>query len=151
MSTGKDTVSIGKSILDSTANWAMWNKDLASRAVGYSLWDYIQGKAQLIPKPTRPAMEDYVTKKAGPNPRRQVPARSVEAMETTPAEESPETLQEERAESVMPIPRIAITKSIVFTDLTAEKQKAYNAAWTIYQDDLKFYREEQEHLTKLRE
>jgi tetratricopeptide (TPR) repeat protein len=151
MSTGKDTVSVGKAILDSTVNWAMWNKDLASRAVGYSLWDYIQGKAQLIPKPTRPAMEDFVAKKAGPTPRRQGSARLAEATETTPAEESPETLQEERAESVMPTPRIAITKSIMFTDLTAEKQKAYNAAWSIYQDDLKFYREEQEHLTKLRE
>jgi len=96
-------------------------------------------------------MEDFVTKRTAANSintRRQQPR---ETTETTPAQESQETVQEERAESVVPISTIAIARSVSFTDLSAEKQKAYNAAWGIYQDDLRFYREQQEHLTKLRE
>ena len=96
------------------------DKDLVSRAICYSLWDYSrQGAAYtesylslLLP---RPAMQDFATKKTGAN---LINARS------------PAPVQEKCAESVPPIHSITIANSIPFTDLFAELLRAYHAAWT---------------------
>ena len=49
----------------------MWNKDLAFRAVGYSLWGYIQSEEHLIRSYLclhASAIKDFATKKTGADP-----------------------------------------------------------------------------------
>jgi hypothetical protein len=105
MSTGKDTVSTGKVMLNFTTNWEMWNKDLASRAVGYSLWDYIQGKEHLI--------WSYLCLHASAMPRR----RLVQIQSTLSVQHQPKGHRNPK-----------------LTTLPGEPH-----------DDLRFYREQQEH------
>ena len=42
-----------------------------------------------------------------------------------------------------------MSKSIMFGDLTADGQKNYKTAWTIYQDDTRLYKEQKDALIKL--
>jgi hypothetical protein len=42
-------------------------------------------------------------------------------------------------------------REIAFSDLTADGQKSFNMAWTFYQDDLKAYEKQQDHIRKFKE
>ena len=113
----------------------------SSKAVGYDMWNYIQGIEELASNHERPTYANYAIKRTAATAR---PTRTQSVIETqdTIEERSAETVSEERpTPQASEASREVSTKSLRFGDLTAEGQKTYQAAWSFYQDDMKIYRE----------
>ena len=55
MSFTKDSATTTNRIsLANSTNWEMWHQDFKSKAVGYDMWNYVQGIKELAPNPERP-------------------------------------------------------------------------------------------------
>jgi len=52
-----------KVILNSPQDWEQWHTDFKSMAIMCKVWDYIQGKKNLLLEPIRPPFEDFAVKK----------------------------------------------------------------------------------------
>jgi hypothetical protein len=149
MSFTKDSATTTNRVsLANSTNWEMWHQDFKSKAVGYDMWNYVQGIKELEPNPERPTYANYAIKRTA------AIARTTRTQSVT---ETQDTIEEQSAETVFaerPTPQpsnVVSTKNPTFGDLTAEGQKAYQAAWSFYQDDMKIYREQQDFLRKLKD
>lgn len=125
MDSKKESTSNVKVILINSATWEDWNERFQTQAIMYDLLKYVQGKEDLISKPKRPNMAIFPMKKDVAQPQTQ-----------STATETPETVEDDM---------------ISFVDLTHEGQKAFNMAWSYYQDDLKLFEKQQEYIRKLKE
>ena len=137
-----------KVILKSPQDWEQWHTDFKSMAIMCKVWDIIQGKKNPLLEPIRPPLEDFATKKtavtvvtrshsAGPSRQRTSTIPIQEETQQDPSEIL--TLGPGTAGSVSgDIP--PSTRPLTFRDLTAEAQRAYQGAWTIYQHDAKTYK-----------
>jgi hypothetical protein len=143
MSFTKDSASTTNRVsLANSTNWEMWHQDFKSKAVGYDLWNYIQGIKALLSNPERPAMEDFAIKRT-----------AATALATRPQSviATQDTVEEISAEAASTDRHLPGTRSPTFGDLTTDGQKAYQVAWGFYQDDMKLYREQQDFLRKLKD
>ena len=152
MSFNKDLATTTNRVsLANSTNWEMWHQDFKSKAVGYAMWNYVQGIEELAPNPERPTYANYAIKRTAATGR---PTRTQSVAETqdTIEEISAEIVSEERpTPQASQTSRAVSTKSLTFGDLTAEGQKTYQAAWSFYQDNMKIYREQQDFLRKLKD
>src|SRR5882762_6495311 len=139
-----------KVILNSPQDWEKWHTDFKSMTTMCKVWDYIQGKKNLLLEPIRPPFEDFAVKKTAAITRSQSagPTRGQPTSTITIQEET--TLGPETAGSVSgDIP--PSTRPFTFKDLTAEAQRAYQGAWAIYLHDTKTYKDQEDNIYKFKE
>lgn len=149
MSFTKDSATTTNRIsLANSTNWEMWHQDFKSKAVGYDMWNYVQGIKELAPNPERPTCANYAIKRTAAT------ARTTRTQSVTETQDTIEEISAEAVSAERPTPQsssVVSTKSPTFADLTVEGQKAYQAAWSFYQDDMKIHREQQDFLRKLKD
>ena len=146
-----------KVILNSPQDWEQWHTDFKSMAIMCKVWDYIQGKTTLLLEPIRPPFEDFAVKRTAAVTRSHSAGPSRQRTSTTTTQEETQqdssetlTLGPETTGSVSrDIP--PSTRPLAFKDLTAEAQRAYQGAWTIYQHDTKTYKDQEDHIYKFKE
>ena len=138
MSSTKNTVApTTKTILTTSADWEDWNERFISQAVACDLQGYIQGKEQLLSKPTEPILTDYAQKARSPAAR----SRSQTQVET----------QDQASSQGQTVSHQLDHREVIFTDLTVEGQKSFSMAWTFYQDKTKAYDKQKDLIRELKE
>jgi hypothetical protein len=144
MSFKPDTMAAtNKIILSNSATWEDWNERCLAQANMYRLLDYIQGKEDLLPKPTKPSMANY--------PQKRRPAIATRSNSQSVQEAIQEAAQE-AAEEVEASATITPTSTTIeFSDLTSDGQKSYNMAWSFYQDDQKAFEKQLDLIAKMKE
>ena len=146
-----------KVILNSPQDWEQWHTDFKSMAIMCKVWDYIQGKKNLLLEPIRPPFEDFAVKKTAAATRSQSsgPSRSQPTSTFTIQE-----TQQDSFETLTLGPETAgfvsgdtppSTRPLAFKDLTAEAQRAYQGAWAIYLHDTKTYKDQEDNVYKFKE
>jgi hypothetical protein len=99
----------------------------------YDILGHIQGRENLLQKPLKPTMADYAQRTRPASARRLGQVTSGQGSSNDPRMSPDADIR------------------VVFSDLTADGQKSFNMAWTFYQDDLKAYEKQQEHIRKFKE
>jgi hypothetical protein len=146
MSFGKDAMAItNKVILNTSSDWESWNEYFKSQAVSFNVWNHIQGTARTLPEPERPTMEGYRYPQ-----RRTITTHSTVETRSRP-QQSEFVAPEDPGQSLDPEPsQGTVGRSVAFSDLTTDDQKAFGMAWSFYLDDMKLYDKQQESFRKLR-
>jgi hypothetical protein len=114
--------------LNSQRDWERWNRQFQSSAVAADLWDLIKGQENPIQKPIEPNINSFPRSTTAQT-------RSQSQANNQAAEESPSTVQQE--------------DPIDFLDLSANGQKAFTAATTIYENRLRAYNNQRLGIQKL--
>jgi hypothetical protein len=127
MPDNKNTITLVNSSI-----WKDWIESLETQADMYGLWGHVERNEPLLPTPVKPKFTDFPLK---PN----APTQEVTG-ETDPTS------------SASPAMTVASTPmQITYLNLTAEGQRAYNATWAHYQDDMKSFKEQEDNIRKIKQ
>jgi hypothetical protein len=124
-----------KIVLVNSAIWQDWIESLETQADMYGLWSYIEKNEPLLPKPVKPKFTDFPLKRNTPTQEVTGETNPTSSAESTTATATPTTT----------------ANTITYLNMTTESQKAYNATWAHYQDEMKTFKDQEDNVRKLKQ
>ena len=119
--------------LDGPGDWERWRKQFQSLAWATDLWEVIQGEQRPLKRPVKPEYRSY--QRATVN----LPPLQTRSQSSSTADNSQSTVQQEE------IPVISTN----YSHLSAADQRAYSAAYSIFENEMKLYKSQQRRMQKL--